>query len=233
MIMSERSRDRPILRRYYPHRAAGEASRMTAPAWVTPIRVRSAATVARAVSDVQQAWTAAPRTVRTLTLGAGIAALSSSVSVDVPLASALAIAVMAPAALVDWHQRRVPDALVLAAATVFAVAWLTAIASGTNTSLAGIGLGAAVFAGPLLVLHLVSPQAMGFGDVKSAAVLGLTIGAVAWGLAAWALTAAAAATALAGIARRRSTLPFCPGLVAGALSATLTAAVVGLDRIGF
>lgn len=86
MIMSERSRDRPIHRRYCPRLAAGEASRMTAPARVTPIKVRSAATVARAVSDVQQAWTAAPRTVRTLTLGAGIAALLSSVSVDVPLA---------------------------------------------------------------------------------------------------------------------------------------------------
>ncbi len=206
---------------------------MTAPARVTPTRVRSAATVTRAANDVQQAWFAAPRTVRILTLCAAIAALSSSVSVDVPLASALAIAVMAPAALVDWHQRRLPDALVLGAATVFAVAWLAATLSGTNISLAGIGLGVAVFAGPLLVLHLASPQAMGFGDVKSAAVLGMAIGAAAWGLAAWALTAAAAATALAGIARRRSTLPFGPGLVAGALSAVLAAAVLSLDGIGF
>jgi leader peptidase (prepilin peptidase)/N-methyltransferase len=233
MNMSERSHDRLIHRRYYSRLTAGEASQMTAPARVAPTRIRSTATVTRAASDVHQAWTAAPGTVRTLTLGAAIAALTSSMSVDVPLASALAIAVMAPAALVDWHQRRLPDALVLGAATVFAVAWLTATLSGANISLASIGLGVAVFTGPLLVLHLTSPQAMGFGDVKSAAVLGMAIGAVGWGLAAWALTAAAAATALAGIARRRSTLPFGPGLVAGALSAVLAAAFLSLDGIGF
>ena len=39
-------------------------------------------------------------------------------------------------------------------------------------------IGAAVFAGILLVLHLVSPAGLGFGDVKLGVLLGLYLGAV-------------------------------------------------------
>ncbi len=42
---------------------------------------------------------------------------------------------------------------------------------------------ALAFAGPLLLLHLVSPAAMGFGDVKAGIVLGYALGLVHWHLA--------------------------------------------------
>ena len=205
---------------------------MTAPATATPINMPNAIT-RRAANDVQAAWSAAPRTVRALTIGAALAALSSSVSADVPLASGLTIATLVPAALVDWHQRRLPDAVVLTAAVAFAFASLAVAASGTNTSVASVALGVAMFAGPLLVVHLASPRSMGFGDVKAAAVLGAAVGAVDWGLAPWALTAAAATAAIIGVARRRATVPFGPSLVAGALSVILATAALGLNRIGF
>ncbi len=206
---------------------------MTTPAPVKPIEIQSESMLARAMSDVRGAWAMAPRGIRMATVGAAIVALSSPVSGDVPVASGLTIALMTTAALVDWHQRRLPDAIVQAAATVFVLACLAANTAGTSSSPAGIALGLAVFGGPLLILHLASPRSMGFGDVKSAAVLGMAIGAVDWGLAAWALAAAAASTAVVGIASRRSTLPLGPGLVAGALSAVLAAAVFDLDGIGF
>lgn len=206
---------------------------MTAPARATPIEIRNESMLARAMTDVREAWAVAPWGIRSVTIGAVIVALSSTVSADVPAASGLAIALMTPAALVDWHQRRLPDAIVLTAATIFALACLAANASGTTLSQAGIALGLAVFAGPLLILHLAAPNSMGFGDVKAAAVLGMAIGAVDWGLTAWALTAAAASTAVVGIVRRRSTLPLGPGLVAGALSAVLAPALFGLDGFGF
>jgi leader peptidase (prepilin peptidase)/N-methyltransferase len=233
MSRPERSRLRHSSGRGYSRPMPREASPMTAPPTTMPIEKRTVARLERAATgDVQAAWAAAPHTVQILTIVAAVAGLSSSVSSSVPLASGLTIAMLVPAALVDWHQRRLPDAIVLAAAAVFVLALLGVAAFGTNTSLAGVGLGVAIFAGPLLVLHLVSPRAMGFGDVKTAAVLGMAIGVVDWGLAAWALTAAAASTALAGIARRQSALPLGPGLVAGALSGVVAAAILDLDTIG-
>jgi leader peptidase (prepilin peptidase)/N-methyltransferase len=74
---------------------------------------------------------------------------------------------------------------------------------------------------PLLLLHLVSPSAMGFGDVKLAVVLGAAVGVLDWQLAVPALALAAGATATVGVVTRARTIPFGPGLLAGALVATL------------
>ena len=218
MRESERSPDPLTPDLNYSRVFAGEASRMTAPAQVVPTRHRRATMMARVSGDVRSAWAAAPTGLRVLTVVATAAAVSASASGDVAIMSGLTVAVMISAALVDWHTRRLPDAIVIAAAIVFGVSWITAAATRGGPPPVGVGLGAAVFAGPLLVLHLAAPRAMGFGDVKAAAVLGMALGAVAWGLAAWALMAATASTALVGIAMRRSTLPLGPGLVAGALS---------------
>lgn len=233
MSESERSPDPLIPDLSYSRGFAVEASRVTAPAQVVPAKNRSAAGLTRAAGDVRDAWAAAPSRVRVPTVAAAIATLSTAASDDVVFASSLTVAVMISAALVDWHTRRLPDAIVIAAATVFGLGWLAATATRNGMSPVGIGLGVAVFAGPLLVLHLATPNAMGFGDVKAATVLGMAIGAVAWGLAAWALIAAAASTALVGLALRRPTLPLGPGLVAGALSILLAVAVFGLDGVGF
>lgn len=207
---------------------------MTSTPLSMPIEQRAVTRLARAATrDVRTAWGAAPQTVQVLAIVTAAAALSSSIWEAVPLASGLAIAILVPAALVDWHQRRLPNAIVLAAAAGFVLASLGAIVRGANTSLAGVGLGIAIFSGPLLFLHLVSPQSIGFGDVKIAVVLGAALGAVDWQLATWALAAAAASTAFVGIARRQSHLPFGPGLLAGALSCLLAAALLDLETIGF
>lgn len=211
---------------------------MTEMPLVMPIEKQTLSGLARATArDVRAAWGAASPAVQVVAVLTVGAALSSSLSSTVPLASGLAIAMLVPAALVDWHQRRLPNAIVVAAGVCFVLASLWAAVRGGNTSLAGVGLGLALFAGPLLFLHLVSPESIGFGDVKTAAVLGLILGAVDWHLAAWALTAAAGSTAFVGIARRQSHLPFGPGLLAGALSCLLAAALLDLDlnleTIGF
>jgi len=182
--------------------------------------------------DVLAAWSAAPLALRLTSLSAALAALASTASDVVPLASGLAIAFLVPAALVDWHQRRLPDAIVLVATALFALSLLATVANGSAPSIAGIGLGAAVLAGPLLIMHIVSPAVMGFGDVKAAVVLGMAVGAVAWALVPWALIAAAGSTAAVGALRRQVTVPFGPGLVAGSLVVVLTSALLGLDRIG-
>ena len=86
-------------------------------------------------------------------------------------------------------------------------------ACGREVDLASTVLGAAVFAAPLLTLHLVSPASMGFGDVKTALVLGAASGAIDWRLA---LAALALATAVAGIVAGAESVAFGPGLVAAA-----------------
>jgi len=57
---------------------------------------------------------------------------------------------------------------------------LVAAVDGPARRLAGGLVGAAVVGGFLLVLHLISPRALGFGDVRLGAVLGVAVGWSAW-----------------------------------------------------
>lgn len=125
------------------------------------------------------------------------------------------LAVAAVAAIVDLRERRIPDELVLIGAGVVVV-----MVTFGSASPAGVALGAASAAGPLLLIHLVSPAAMGFGDVKLALPLGAALGALDPVLALVALCIASAVTAAVGLARGRAALPFAPGLVAGAATAS-------------
>ena len=122
---------------------------------------------------------------------------------------------MAPAAVVDIRERRLPDRWVAFAAGVLAATAWMAWVFGQSVDLSGMLLGAAVMAGPILLLHLVSPASMGFGDVKAAVVLGAAVGSVDWKLAVAGLTLAAGLAATIGIVGRMRTIPFGPFLVIG------------------
>jgi leader peptidase (prepilin peptidase) / N-methyltransferase len=116
-------------------------------------------------------------------------------------------AVLVPAAVIDLRRRVIPNALTAAGAAA-ALALLALFDPG---HLAG-HLGAAAAAGTFfLVPALVRPEAMGMGDVKLTAVLGLYLGAA---VAPALLVALLAATA-AGIAARRRTVPLGPFLALG------------------
>lgn len=136
------------------------------------------------------------------------------------LAVAVSLGVLVVAADIDRRTRRVPDALVGLAAVPVVLAWLGGAAAH------GLVAGAALAAVPIAVLHLISPDAMGFGDVKLAVVLGAVIGLVDARLALLALCLASGSATITGLVRRRRTLAFGPFLVAGA-SAVLVAAAVG------
>jgi leader peptidase (prepilin peptidase)/N-methyltransferase len=108
----------------------------------------------------------------------------------------------------------------------------TVVDGGIDTdTLRGALVGAAVLGGGLLVLHLISPRMLGFGDVRLAAVAGLVVGWLAWtpehpvlGPVEDALDAALLGGfigALVGIAllvmrRRNEPFPFGPSLATGA-----------------
>ena len=164
----------------------------------------------------------APR--RTIVVGAllSIVALGVAAAIgSVPLGAAAAVALLVPAAVIDIEQRRLPDVWVAAALAVLVTAFLVGWAVGQPLdSMQSIG-GAVAMALPVLVLHLVSPSSMGFGDVKAAAVLGAAVGTIDWRLGAVALCLAALTGAATGLVTRRRSIAFGPFLVFGAWFALL------------
>lgn len=165
------------------------------------------------------AWESSHTWWRVGAVAVAVVALASTIHGVVPLAAGVGVAALVPAALVDRHRARLPDPLLaFAAALVVLVATLEARA-GVVIEVRGALLGAAVLGGPLLVLHLLAPDAMGFGDVKAGLVLGGALGLAHWQIALTALAIATAVTAVVGLARRAETVPFGPGLVTGAATA--------------
>ena len=148
--------------------------------------------------------------------GALLAALAESVGPGV----ALAFVPAAVAAAHDATTRRLPDRWVAATALLATVA-VTAGRGPGSFDLAVTSSAAAGLA--LLALHLASPRALGFGDVKFAAALGPllvagstvdTLTGVGALVATWLCAASAGAIVHAAVTRR-STTPFGPALVVG------------------
>jgi leader peptidase (prepilin peptidase) / N-methyltransferase len=116
----------------------------------------------------------------------------------------------------DLRVRRLPNVLTLPGAIAVAAA---AAVSGRGTAAA---VGALALAGAYLLVHLVSPAAMGAGDVKLALGVGALSGSL--GAGAWVLAALAAPllTALWGMLSRRSVLPHGPAMcLATAVAVTM------------
>jgi leader peptidase (prepilin peptidase) / N-methyltransferase len=91
----------------------------------------------------------------------------------------------------------------------------------------GLAAGAVAF-GVFFVLHLVSPRSMGFGDVKLAFVLGVSLGWLGWGEVLLGLFLGFLYGAAVGVVllvfrvrERNQPLPFGPFLAAGTLTAVL------------
>jgi leader peptidase (prepilin peptidase)/N-methyltransferase len=173
-------------------------------------------------ADAVESWHSASTIVRFGSVLGFTLAITAAVIGAVPVSSGLAIAALMPAVLVDLRHCRLPDVWLGSAAIVLLVGVGASWSSGSTTpSLAGMSAGAASMAIPILVLHLVSPRSMGFGDVKLALVLGAAVGVLDWRLAIPALASAAGATATVGVVTRARYIAFGPGLVAGTLATML------------
>jgi leader peptidase (prepilin peptidase)/N-methyltransferase len=200
--------------------AAPEAARLTGQARHFPLL--------RVIATASPFWLVAAGTTTAL-------ALVATIHDRVPFGSGLAVALLTFAAIVDVHERRLPDSLVIAAAVAFAICvGIETAAGATDVSLVDIAGGVAAFGGPLLILHLVAPASMGFGDVKAGLVLGAAIGVVDWQLALAGLALAAGLTATVGVLTRASTIAFGPGLVAaGAIVLVAHPMILATtDRVG-
>lgn len=138
-------------------------------------------------------------------------------------------------ALIDLDTHRLPNAIVLPSYLVGAVLLGTAaIVGGDPTALLRAAIGAAALFLFYLVLALVRPDGMGFGDVKLAGVLGLFLGYLGWAPLA---VGAFAAFLLGGLygtillvthrARRGTGIPFGPWMLAGAWVGILAGPAIG------
>jgi leader peptidase (prepilin peptidase)/N-methyltransferase len=132
--------------------------------------------------------------------------------------------------LVDLATFRLPDRIVfpLTAMVLVAFGVAAAVDHEGDRLVRGLEAGAAT-AALLLALHLASPRALGFGDVKLAFVLGLAMGWESWEAVPIGLFFACLIGAVVGILvglvgggpiKGRQT-PFGPFLAAGALLAVL------------
>lgn len=140
------------------------------------------------------------------------------------------LAVLIALTVIDLRTFRLPDAIVLPATAVAAIAIAVADLAGGSPSLLGGAVGAVAFGGALGLLYLSArrlygAEAMGFGDVKLAVLLGLVLGAVdlrsvpvAGGMAVL-LGGLVGVVALALGAGRRAEVPFGPMLCTGAFVA--------------
>ena len=130
-------------------------------------------------------------------------------------------------AAIDLDHRRLPNALTLPSYVVLgALLALASAVTGDWWALARAGIGMAAYYGVLFLLAVAVPRGMGFGDVKLAGVLGMGLAWLGWGELvagfflgfAYGALVSIALIAL-GRAGRKSTVPFGPFLVAGALTA--------------
>jgi leader peptidase (prepilin peptidase)/N-methyltransferase len=132
------------------------------------------------------------------------------------------------ASLVDLRHSRLPNALTLPAAVVAPLLLLPLGVGAVGRGLLGgcvavIGYGA---------VHLARPAALGLGDVKLAASLGMVLGAASWGALFVAAALAAVGTAVVAVAgaclarlSRRAAVPHGPSMLAASWLVTVVAAV--------
>jgi prepilin signal peptidase PulO-like enzyme (type II secretory pathway) len=129
-----------------------------------------------------------------------------------PVVAVLAVG----AAVVDWRERRVPNRLTAAGMLVTIAVALPLVIHG-DVSASAMVVGALIMSVPLLVSHLVTrSRTPGLGDVKLAAVLGASAGAVHPAVAYAALLVALLLGAAFGILYRHSTsertFPLAPAI---------------------
>ena len=162
---------------------------------------------------------------------AAVVAIACALDARVPLATGLVLAALLPAALVDVIERRLPNRMIGSAAVIGVVAiTIERLVVGVDIGVSGAALGALAMSGPLLAMHLAVPASIGFGDVKLAAVAGAALGLVDPVAGLVALAIGSGLAAVMGVAGRRRTVAFGPGLLAGAI-ATLVLLATPLDPI--
>jgi leader peptidase (prepilin peptidase)/N-methyltransferase len=169
-------------------------------------------------------------------IGAGCAALAAAAGPRPELAVWLLLTPFALVlALVDLSVHRLPDVLTLSLPGA-AVALLggAALLPGSAGSWLGALLGGVALAGAYVVLFVIHPNGMGFGDVKLALTLGVVLGWYGWTVLFVGAFAGFLLGAVYGLglmlarrASRKTAMPFGPFMLLGAFLGLLLGGLVG------
>ncbi|MFF2224362.1 prepilin peptidase [Streptomyces globisporus] len=178
----------------------------------------------------------APTTLAPLVTALACVALAAATGARPELVGWLALApVTVLLAVVDRRVHRLPDPLTLplAAAAVLLLGGAALLPGHAGSWTSGL-LGGLALGGFYLLLFLINPNGMGFGDVKLALALGVALGWYGWtvlfvgGFAGFLFGAAyGLALVLLRRAGRRTGIPFGPFMIAGALTGVLLGALAG------
>lgn len=160
---------------------------------------------------VAAAWSDAHPVARRSVLAACVSAVAASAvlpaAVTVRWSVAATGVLLAVASLVDLHERKLPNRLLVAALVVTAGGAAASLDRGVvMASVAGM-----VLAGGLMLLVRLS-RGVGMGDVKMAGVVGASSGSVALVAAPLALAVAALVASVYGLLARRRRVPLGPAL---------------------
>ena len=145
--------------------------------------------------------------------------------------AAIAVALAA----IDLDVQRLPDAIVLPSYVVGPVLLgIAAVATGAWSDALRAVIGMVAMFGLYYAIAWIQPKGMGFGDVKTAGLLGLFLGWVSWSALAVGFFAGflfggvfGAVLMLLRRAGRRTAIPYGPHLLAGAFVALFVAAPIG------
>ncbi|MEU8096103.1 A24 family peptidase [Streptomyces rubiginosohelvolus] len=178
----------------------------------------------------------APATLAPLVTVLVCVALAAATGARPELVGWLALAPVAVLlAVVDRRVHRLPDPLTLplAAAAVLLLGGAALLPGHAGSWTSGL-LGGLALGGFYLLLFLINPNGMGFGDVKLALALGVALGWYGWtvlfvgGFAGFLFGAAyGLVLVLLRRAGRRTGIPFGPFMIAGALTGVLLGALAG------
>ncbi len=131
---------------------------------------------------------------------------------------------------IDVALHRLPNVFTLRSyPAVAALLTAASLVVGESVRLVGLLVGLVVMGGLYLLLYVIYPAGMGFGDVKLSGVLGMALGflsirALFWGLTAGFLLGAVVSLVVLALQRSRdlkTNVPFGPSMLVGALLAVL------------
>ncbi|WP_373071290.1 GNAT family N-acetyltransferase [Gemmatimonas sp.] len=145
---------------------------------------------------------------------------ATTVSGPTRIAVASGLCLLCAAAIVDIKAFRLPNRFLLVAAVLAALA--AYFAGAVDSALAASVMGAA----PFLLVHLADPSALGFGDVKFAAVAGALIAPWWWPGAVLMAVVALAVACSVRVARPSGPHALGPSLFVGTLAALLVSIVL-------
>lgn len=160
----------------------------------------------------------------------GVAALAAPDAASAAITGPF-LGILLALTVIDLRTLRLPDRIVFPTAAVVAVGIGVADLLGARPSLVGGAIGALAYGGGLFLVYEIAyrayrgREAMGFGDVKLAGLIGLVVGAIDLGSVAVAAGATILLGGVVGIvalargAGRATAIPYGPLLAAGALVA--------------